>query len=169
MIQIFFRRFVAVLLVILLQVVVFNHINLWGYAVPLMGVVALFYAPLNSERIPNMLLAFSVGLILDAFNNTPGVASGAMTATAFVQYPLLHAMAPKDAVEDAVPGVDMLGWQGYFLYISVLVAIHHAVYFLFEAFTFFNLTDILLRFMGSYVLTMLLAISVVLLGSSKKR
>lgn len=169
MIQILLRRFGIMLLVILLQVFVFNHISLWGYAVPLLGIMVLFYIPLNAGRKSSMFMAFFTGLVLDAFSNTPGVAAGAMTATAFVQYPFLHSIAPKDVVEDSVPDMDMLGKGGYISYMAILMAVHHAVYFLLEAFTFFNASDLLLRFLGSYVLSMLIALSMEMLRSSKNR
>lgn len=156
-------------LVVLLQVMVLNHVNLWGYAVPLLGVMVLFHVPLNAGRIGNMFMAFFTGLVLDAFSNSPGVAAGAMTLASFVQYPLLHAMAPKDAVEDALPGIGLMGKYTYFAYIAILMAVHHVVYFTLEAFTFFNAMDLLLRFLGSYALSMLLAISIELLLSSKEK
>ena len=156
-------------LVMLLQVLVCNHINLWGYAVPLLGVMVLFHVPLNAGRIGNMFMAFFTGLVLDAFSNTPGVAAGALTFTAFVQHPLLHAMAPKDAVEDAIPCAGLMGRYTYFAYIAILMAVHHMVYFMFEAFTFFNALDLFLRFLGSYVLSMLLALSIEMMLSSKEK
>lgn len=167
MIQTLFHRLGIILVIVLLQVFVFNHINLWGYAVPLLGVAVLFYTPLNSGRISNMFLAFFTGLLLDAFSNSPGVAAGAMTATAFVQYPLLHAMAPKDAVEDAIPDVHLLGRYKYISYIAILMAVHHLIYFIFEAFSFFNAMDLALRFLGSYGLSMLLALSIEMFRTSK--
>ena len=124
------------------------------------GVRAEFY---------NMLLAFFSGLVLDAFSNTPGVATGALTATAFVQYPLMHAMVPKDAVENAVPDMNLLGKYGYISYIAILMLVHHLMYFLLEAFSFFNAMDLLLRFLGSYALSMLLALSIEMLFSSKRK
>lgn len=167
--QTLFHRFGVILLVIFLQVFVFNHIILWGYAVPLLGVMILFHAPLNSGRISNMLVAFLTGLVLDAFSNSPGVAAGAMTFTAFVQYSLLRAMAPKDAVEEAVPGIKLLGKYNYISYLAILMAVHHFMYFLLEAFSFFNAMDLLIRFLGSYVLSMALALSIELLLSSKEK
>lgn len=167
MIQTLFHRLGIILVIVLLQVFVFNHINLWGYAVPLLGVAVLFYTPLNSGRISNMFLAFFTGLLLDAFSNSPGVAAGAMTATAFVQYPLLHAMAPKDAVEDDIPDVHLLGRYKYISYIAILMAVHHLIYFIFEAFSFFNAMDLALRFLGSYGLSMLLALSIEMFRTSK--
>lgn len=169
MIQTLFHRLGIMFLVILLQVFVFNHINLWGYAVPLLGVMVLFHVPLNASRIGNMFLAFFTGLVLDAFSNSPGVAAGAMTLTAFVQYSLLHAMAPKDAVEDALPSVSMLGRYTYISYIAILMAVHHMAYFTFEAFTFFNAMDMFLRFLGSYALSMLLALFIEMLLSAKEK
>ena len=169
MIQFLFHRLGFFLLVIFLQVFVFNHIILWDYAVPLLGVMVLLRTSLDANRIGNMLMAFCIGVVLDAFSNSPGVATGAMTATAFVQYPLLYAIVPKDAPEDAVPDIRLLGKYNYFLYIAILMAVHHLVYFLFEAFSFFNAMDLLLRFLGSYVLSMLLAISIELLLSSKEK
>ena len=167
MIQTLFRRLGIVILVILLQVFVFNHINLWDYAVPLLGVMVLFHTPMNAGRIGNMFIAFFSGLVLDAFSNSPGVAAGAMTATAFIQPPLLHAMAPKDAVEDAVPDMKLFGKYNYISYIAILTAVHHFLYFLLEAFSLFNPLDLLLRFLGSYALSMLLALSIEMLLSSK--
>ena len=90
-----------------------------------------------------------------------------MTATAFIQPPLLHAMAPKDAVEDAVPDMKLLGKYNYISYIAILTAVHHFLYFLLEAFSLFNPLDLLLRFLGSYALSMLLALSIEMLLSSK--
>lgn len=167
--QTLFHRLGVVLLVIFLQVFVFNHIILWGYAIPLLGVMILFHTPLNAGRIVNMLLAFFTGLVLDAFSNSPGVAAGAMTFTAFVQYSLLHAIVPKDAVEDAVPSMKLLGKYNYVFYIAILMAVHHFMYFLLEAFSFFNAMDLLIRFLGSYALSMVLALSIEFLLSSKEK
>lgn len=167
--QTLFHRLGVVLLVIFLQVFVFNHIILWGYAIPLLGVMILFHTPLNAGRIGNMLLAFFTGLVLDAFSNSPGVAAGAMTFTAFVLYSLLHAIVPKDAVEDAVPSMKLLGKYNYVFYIAILMAVHHFMYFLLEAFSFFNAMDLLIRFLGSYALSMVLALSIEFLLSSKEK
>lgn len=154
-------------LIILLQVFVFNHINLWGYAAPLLGFMVLLYTPLNAGRISTMFLGFFTGLLIDAFSNTPGVSAGAITATAFIQYPLLHAMAPKDAVEDAIPDMKLLGKYKYVSYMAILMAVHHLIYFLFEAFTFNNSMDLMLRFLSSYAISILLGVSLEMLRSTK--
>lgn len=167
MIQTLFHRLGIAILLVLLQVFVLNHINLWGYAIPLLGVMALFYTPLSVGRISGMLHAFVIGIVLDAFSNTPGVAAGAMTLTAFIQPSLLMAMAPKDALTDAVPNKELLGRHKYFWYIALLMAVHHLAYFMLEAFTFFNFSTLLLRLLGSYLLSLLLVFTMEMLRSSK--
>jgi hypothetical protein len=42
-------------------------------------------------------------------------------------------------------------------------------YFTFEAFTFFNAMDMFLRFLGSYALSMLLALFIEMLLSAKEK
>ncbi len=153
-------------LVAALQVLVFNHINLWGCAMPLMGILAVLYTPLGSSRIGNMCLTFVTGLILDAFSNTPGVAAGAMTATAFVRHYLLQAMVSKDAPVDAVPDAWMLGRYRYFSYLAILMAVHHCLYFLLEAFAFRYVTDLLPCLLGSYALSLLISLSIELFRTS---
>lgn len=168
MIHILLRRLGGILLIITLQVFVLNHINLWGYASPLLGFMVLVYTPLNSNRIGNMLVGFLAGLLLDAFSNTPGVSAGAITATAFVQQPLINAMAPKDAIETAIPDMKMMGKYTYLSYLAILMAVHHTLYFLFEAFTFHNFGDLAIRFLCSCAISMLLASSLEMVRSSKK-
>lgn len=167
MIQILFSRFGYVLLIMFLQIFLCNYISLWGYATPLLGVMVLFCTPLNAGRKGNMLFAFIIGLILDVFSNTPGVTAGAMTATAFLQFPLMNSIVPKDATEDALPSISLLGKYKYFSYIAILMAIHHIVYFALEAFSFFNPFNLLMRFLATYAVSLLLAWSVEILHTSK--
>ena len=157
MIQTLPHRIGLILLIIFLQIFVFNKICLGGYAVPLMGVMILFHIPVNAGRISVMLLAFMTGLLLDAFSNTPGISAGAMVAASFVQQPLLQSMAPKDLLEDSVPNKDLLGKYKYFFYMAILMAVHHGIYFLLDAFNLFNPITLLLRFISSLALSMLFA------------
>ncbi len=161
-------RLWTMLLVVALQVFIFNRINLWGYAVPLLGVMVLFHTPLSAGRIGNMVVAFAIGLILDAFTNTPGVAAGALTLTAFIQYPMVRAMLPKDVAEDAVPTRQLLGAYKYFWYVAILMAIHHVAYFVLEAFSFFHLSNLVLRLVGSYVLSLGVAWCIEMMRPTRK-
>lgn len=151
-----FNRLGKMVPVLLMQILVLNHIHLFGYATPIVSTLFLLSIPLNANRISTMLYAFVMGIILDAFTNTPGVSAGALTLTAFVQQSLLSALVPKDTPEDFVPTFRKLGKWKFFWYIVILTATHHTMFFLLESFSFFNILDQLLSLVTSFLLSLVL-------------
>lgn len=159
MIVVLFRRLVHALFLLALQALVCNHIHLMGYATPMPYVLFLVWLPLNANRIGNMLWAFLLGLAIDIFSNTPGEAAAALTLTAFLQWPLLRAMAPKDSIEDMVPTYKTMGRWNHIRYIFILTLVHHTAFFLLESFSFFHLTALGISFGGSLALSLLLMLT----------
>ena len=125
------------------------------------GLYVLFfcYLPLNANRIGTLLWAFLLGLLIDIFSGTPGQASGAMTLTALVQWPLLHAMAPKESLEDMVPSFRTLGVTKHLHYLLLLTIVHHTAFFLLESFSYFHLVDMLISLGSSIVLSMVIMLT----------
>lgn len=153
MILVFLKRLLQMLALVVIQVMVCNRIHIMGYATPMLYVMFLVYFPLNSNRIGNMIWAFFLGVILDAFTNTPGEAAGALTLTAFVQWPLLQASAPKDCLEDMVPSYKSMGRWNHIRYLFVLAVVHCTAFYLLESFSFFHLSDLLISYGSSLLLT----------------
>lgn len=159
MIFVLFKRLFQVLVLAALQVLILNQIHLLGYATPMPYVLFLVWLPLNSNRVGNLLWAFLLGLIIDVFSNTPGEASASMTLAALVQWPLLHASAPKDCVEDMVPTYASMGRWNHSRYIIILTLVHHALFFLLESFSFFHYRDLLISFAASLALSVVLMLT----------
>ena len=153
MILVLLKRLLQMLVLVVVQVMVCNRIHLMGYATPMLYVLFLVYFPLNSNRIGNMVWAFLMGLIIDAFSNTPGEATGALTLTAFVQWPLLQASAPKECLEDMVPSYKTMGRWNHIRYVFVLVLVHHTAFYVLESFSFFHFTELLITYGSSLLLT----------------
>ena len=153
MILVLLKRLLQMLVLVVVQVMVCNRIHLMGYATPMLYVLFLVYFPLNSNRIGNMVWAFLLGLIIDAFSNTPGEATGALTLTAFVQWPLLQASAPKECLEDMVPSYKTMGRWNHIRYVFVLVLVHHTAFYVLESFSFFHFTELLITYGASLLLT----------------
>lgn len=63
----------------LLQVLVFNHVHIFGYATPMPYIYFLLILPSDTPRWLYVLLGFVLGLLIDLFTNTPGMAAGSMT------------------------------------------------------------------------------------------
>lgn len=139
-----------------LQVLVMNHIHLQGYATPLIYVAFLLYFPMNTSRVEILLWSFVLGLIIDTFSNTPGIASSAMTLAGMISSPLLNAMAGRDAPDNMKPNYHSMGWWTYARFILILVLVHHVTYFALESFSFFNPIDLGISCGSSILLSLLI-------------
>lgn len=154
------------LLLVAFQVLVLNHLQLFGYGTPLIFVVLLLYMPMGTMKAGILLWGFCTGLLVDIFTNTPGVASGAMTSAAMIQPSVLKLLAPRDAAEDITPTMQTLGRWNYIRYMMIIYLIHHLVYFGLECFSLYHMTDAVLLMAASWASSILMAL---LLESFRKK
>lgn len=146
------------LLLVAFQVLVLNHLQLMGYGTPLIFACMVLYMPMGSLRAGVLLWGFCIGMIVDVFSNTPGVASGAMTFVALIQPPLLKLMAPRDAAEDIKPTIQTMGKWNFVRYTMIIFLMHHLVYFGLECFSVFQITDVVMLMLTSWVTSVLFAL-----------
>ena len=146
------------LLLVAFQVLVLNHLQLMGYGTPLIIACLLLYMPMGTMKAGALLWGFCAGMLLDIFSNTPGVASGAMTFVALIQPPLLKLMAPRDAAEDITPTMQTMGKWNYVRYTMIIFLMHHVVYFGLECFSVYQIADVALLMLTSWVTSVLLAL-----------
>lgn len=154
------------LLLVAFQVLVLNHLQLFGYGTPLIFVVLLLYMPMGTMKAGIILWGFCTGLLVDIFTNTPGVASGAMTVVALIQPSVLKLLAPRDAAEDITPTMQTLGKWNYIRYMMIIYLIHHLVYFGLECFSLYHMADAVLLMAASWTSSILMAL---LLESFRKK
>ncbi len=159
MIITFLQRLLWMLALVAMQMLVFNHIHLLGYATPLMSIYLLLLFPLGTKRWTILLWGFVCGLLVDMVSLTLGVCTSAMTLAAFIQPPLLKAIEPQNAAEDMQASFHTLGFWTYVRYAAVMITVFMVTYFLVQAFTFFHLKDIALDFVGSWLLTLVLCLA----------
>ena len=163
-----FGRIRQIMIILALQVLVFDYIHLWGYATPLLGVMVVVYSPLSDNRVTNLVMSFLAGIVMDMFTNSPGVAAASMTLASFVQHPLLEMMVPKDSDENMLPSWHTMGMSSYSAYLAIMLAVYHVAYFVLEVFSFINPVDMIISIVSSYVLSFILAMSFELFRFAKK-
>lgn len=168
MIYSYFGRIRQIMIILALQVLVFDYIHLWGYATPLLGVMVVVYSPLSDNRVTNLVMSFMSGIVMDMFTNSPGVAAASMTLASFVQHPLLEMMVPKDSDENMLPSWHTMGMSSYSAYLAIMLAVYHVAYFVLEVFSFINPVDMIISIVSSYVLSFILAMSFELFRFAKK-
>ncbi|MCF0194961.1 MAG: rod shape-determining protein MreD [Bacteroidaceae bacterium] len=160
MIQTQLRNLAWLFLLAALQAFIFGHIHLLGYATPM--VFVLFAARLHrgTSRTSALLWCFAMGLVVDMFALTPGLAAASMTLVGLLQPPLFERMLPRDAVEDCSPSFSSLGVWRYIEYLAFLVIVHNVVFFALEACTLAHWHDSLLRMAASSLLSIIIILPI---------
>ena len=150
------RRIALFLVFALAQVLVLNHIHLFGCATPLLYVYFIILFPRNYARWALLLWAFAMGLTVDIFSNTPGMASASLTLTALIHPYFLSLFVNREAADNLQPGIHTLGPVKFAYFAAVLILIHCLCFFTLEAFSFFNGLRWLGCVAGSFLLTFVL-------------
>jgi rod shape-determining protein MreD len=159
------------LLLCLLQVLIFNHLNLGGYVNPFPYVYLILLLPISIGRIQLLLIGFILGLTIDVFSDTGGLHAAATTLVAFYRPLYLKARSPREGYElTAVPHIKQFGLPWFLPYAVLLIFVHHAALFYIEVFRFANFFHTLLRVLLSSGLTLIFVLlAEYLLVSSNRR
>jgi len=150
------RRAVLFIVFSLSQALVFNHIHLFHYATPLLYVYFVIMFPRNYPKWALLLWSFALGLSIDMFSGTPGMAAASLTLVGVLQPYLLELFLPREAEVNHESSIAMLGWKKFLALTSVLVFIYCVVFFSIEALSYFYWLRWLACILGSVLLTVLL-------------
>ena len=148
-------------ILVLAQVIVFNHICLFNVAVPLVFIYLLVRLPITLSVNWMLTIGFFLGLTVDIFSDTYGMNTLACTIEAMMRKPILRLYVPRE--EDLTrpePSMYSLGTATYLKYLLTLTLLYCSLIFLIEAFTFFNPVRLLLRIVFSTILSMALMIGI---------
>lgn len=154
--MIIIRRLILLILLCLAQALVFNRFQLLHCATPLIYIYFVILFPKNEVRGFVLLWSFLLGVIVDSFSNTPGVATMSLTATAFLQPYLLMLFLPRDADPDMDVSARSLGWGKFTAFSSIIIVVFCLLFFMLESFSFFQWLDWILATVGSSIITLLL-------------
>ncbi len=156
--------FVALLLA---QVLVLNHVWLMNVATPLLYVYFAITFPRNTEKGEVLVWCFILGLLIDIFSNTPGLAAGSLTLIGMIQTYLVELFVPRDSAENLEVSAATLGWGKFSMLSGILILIYCLLFFILEAFNFFDWQLWLLRAVCSAALTLGLMLAIESLRSKR--
>lgn len=156
----FVNRLVMFVVLALVQVLVLNYVWLFNVATPLLYVFFAITFPRNSAKGEVLVWCFMLGLVIDLFSNTPGLASGSMTLIGLLQPYLLELFVPRDSAENIEVSVATLGMGKFFTFSLILTLLYSLLFFALEAFNFFEWQMWLLRSVCSTTLTMVLMLAI---------
>ena len=155
---------------VLLQAVVFNQINLFGIAVPLVFIYIIFRMPLSLSTAWLLTASFFLGLTVDIFSNTPGMNALACTILAFMRRFVLSLYLPhgSDYVAET-PSIRGFGMWLYVRYSLTLTFLYCVLLFAIESLSLFDFPYMLMRIVGSTLLTFLLILCIDSLSQGREK
>lgn len=154
MINTLIRYGIIIILLILLQLLLFNNIQFSGYINPYVYIMIVLLLPYTIPSWLMLIISFLTGLIIDLFMGSPGMHASATLLAGFSRPYVLSLIAPRDGYESGKE-LSMLayGFRWFVVYASIIVLIHHTALFYLEVFRFSGFFRTLLRVILSSAFT----------------
>ena len=158
-------RFIMLLAI---QVVIFNNMNFLGYISPFPYILYIILYPVNSNRAGLIVSSFLLGLVMDMFCNSGGVHAAASITLAYLRPSFFRFAFGVSYEYQTIKINDKLSPERFsFILISVIT--HHTILFLLEIFRFSLILDLLIRTLLSTILTIIICILLIYLFKPSKR
>jgi len=142
------------LVLMILQLLIFNNIEFSGYVNPYIYVMFILVLPVAIPSWILLILAFLTGFVIDLFSGTIGVHSFATVMAGFVRPWVLSLNVTAEASEpDMSPSSYRSGLRWFMIYVVTVVFIHHLALFFVEVFSIRNFFHTLLRVLLSTAVT----------------
>ena len=156
------------ILLLALQITIFNNMNFLGFILPLPYILFIILYPVNSNRASLLISSFFLGLIMDLFSNSGGLHTTACLILAYYR-PYLFKFAFGVSYEYQTIKLNESLTPERFTFILLAVIIHHFTLFILEAFQVNFILEILLRTILSTVFTIISCIIIIYLIKPNKR
>jgi len=144
---------------LLLQIFLFNNIQFSGYVNPYVYILFVLLLPFNISDWLLLIISFLAGFLMDISTGTPGMHAGATVAAGFVRPYILRAISPRDGyLPDKELSMAEYGFNWFFFYALLVVAVHHLVLFYLEIFSFEGFFRTFLKVIFSTVFTVIFII-----------
>ena len=142
MINRIFRYALIFVLLLLLQLFLFNNIQFSGYVNPYVYILFILLLPVEIPAWLLLIISFFTGLIIDLMTGTPGMHTSATVLAGFARPYVLRLISPREGYETGSgPSMFVYGFKWFLLYTIFIVLIHHFLLFYLEVFRlsdFFN-------------------------------
>ncbi len=157
-------------LVLILQLLVFNNIQFSGYINPFFYVLFILLLPFETPRWLMLISSFLLGLTIDIFTHSYGMHAAASVFIAYLRpYAVRFIHSKKELEAGVLPTIGHLGFSWFLSYASLLVFIHHFIYFFLEVFRFNDFLTTFSRVVYSSVATIIVIIAAEYLFFKKRK
>ncbi len=135
----YYTRFFSIAFVLLiLQILVFDHIHLFNFSNPAIYLIILITYRLDLDQFGFIAIGFFTGLFLDLLTQSPGAHSLAGVSIAFFR-PVISRFALGANFNQSNALSTSTLWSNRMLYVFLMILIHQ---FIFSLIIYFNMTHL---------------------------
>lgn len=155
-------------LLVLAQVLIFNHIDFLGYVNPYIYIIFIILFPLNNNRLTLLLASFFIGLTIDTFSDSGGVHAAACVVAAYARPVILKYSFGMLYEHQSIKfgNAEIGSLVGY---VSIFTIIHHTVLFSLEIFNTSKILIILQKTLFSSIFTIVLSVLFIMIFSQSRK
>ena len=102
-------RFGRMVLLLAVQLLILNHLHLFGYATPLLIGYMVLCLETGVSRLSHLFWGFGIGLLYDIFSNTMGMGAASCTLLAMVKPSVVKLFIPRETVDSFKPTLKNMG------------------------------------------------------------
>lgn len=143
------------IIVMLLQVLLFDQLQLLGVCHPYIYILCLMMMPITLPHSVDMIIGAVIGLIMDVFCNSLGIHTAACILLMFVRPYLIGAIVnDKDRLNEQI-SLHAIGMEAMLKYVIILVIVHHLTVFAIGAWSWQHIGFVILETLVSSTVTIL--------------
>jgi len=145
-------------LIMVLQVLLFDQLQLWGACHPYIYILCLMMMPITLPHSVDMAIGAAAGLVMDIFCNSMGIHMAACVLLMYIRPYLIGAIVnDKDRLNEQI-SLRAIGMEAMLKYTVILVLLHHMTVFLLAAWSWSHIGFVALETLVSSTATILLVI-----------
>lgn len=163
----YFTNGIRFILLVLLQVLIFNKLNFFGYINPMVYIMFLYWYPIKENRAVFIGAGFLLGLTIDLLSDTMALHAASTVTIAYFR-PIIMRFCFGVNLEFQSFKLSNATKLQQITFLALLIIVHHVIFFSLEIFSFAHLLLILKKILSIGALTLVLCLLLSSLFSIRK-
>lgn len=164
-----FVNIIRFITLILIQVLIMNKINFYGFINPYIYVLFILLLPFETPGWFLLVLSFGTGLTVDLFSGTLGLHAASTVFVGFLRPMVIKFVGEKPEYDITTqPKLEQMGLKWFLAYALLMIFAHHLFLNLLDVFSFMEFWQTFLRVIISTLATFLFVMLFEYLFASKK-
>lgn len=153
----YFLNIIRFILLVLVQVLVFNRLNFFGFINPMVYILFLYWYPIKENRAAFIGLGFLLGISIDFFSDTMALHAASTITIAYLRPAIMRFVFGINYEFQSFKLSNATKAQ-QFTFLALLILVHHLVYFSLEIFSVANIMLIVKRVLSIGLASLILCL-----------